>query len=64
MGKEKRIRARLAQIITVISAKAGIHSELDRANSLWVPAFAGTTEGCISATLMFPPNNNAMSLKK
>ena len=29
---------------SVIPAKAGIHSEVARADSLWIPAFAGMTE--------------------
>jgi len=33
----------------VVPAKAGIHTELIRANSLWIPAFAGTTEGDVPA---------------
>ena len=33
----------------VVPAKAGIHSEVGRANSLWIPAYAGMTEGCASA---------------
>ena len=36
--------------ISVVSAKAGIHKPLARANSLWIPAFAGTTE------VKFAPN--------
>jgi hypothetical protein len=40
------IQAGLAKIFSVIPAKAGIQSELDRAVSLWIPAFAGMTESC------------------
>ena len=29
----------------VVPAKAGIHREFARVTSLWIPAFAGTTEG-------------------
>jgi hypothetical protein len=39
----------------VIPAQAGIHSAVARSNSAWVPAFAGTTEGYASASLMFLP---------
>jgi len=44
VGKETRSR-KLSKNL-VVPAKAGIHSEVARANSLWVPAFAGTTGVC------------------
>jgi len=39
-----RIHADLAKTSPVIPAKAGIHSELDRAGAVWIPACAGMTE--------------------
>ena len=32
-------------MFSVVPAKAGTHSELARAYALWIPAFAGKTEG-------------------
>jgi hypothetical protein len=43
VGNEMRSRKFSKNL--VVPAKAGIHSEAARANSLWIPAFAGTTEG-------------------
>ena len=43
VGNEMRSRKFSKNL--VVPAKAGIHSEVARANSLWIPAFAGTTEG-------------------
>jgi hypothetical protein len=35
--------------ISVVPAKAGIHKPIAKADSLWIPAFAGTTEGITNA---------------
>jgi hypothetical protein len=43
--EETSVHAGLAKTSSVILAKAGIHSELDRADAVWIPAFAGMTEG-------------------
>jgi len=53
MGKETHSR-RFGKN-SVIPAKAGIHRESARATSLWIPAFAGMTEGCANAGLMSLP---------
>jgi hypothetical protein len=39
----------------VVPAKAGTHSEFAQAISLWIPAFAGMTEGYTTAVLMLLP---------
>jgi hypothetical protein len=40
-----RVIAGLTNAFSVVPAKAGTHSELDKADALWIPAFAGMTEG-------------------
>jgi hypothetical protein len=41
---EMHIYIGFAKTSTVVPAKAGTHSELDRADVLWIPAYAGMTE--------------------
>jgi len=38
---------------SVFPAKAGIHKPVAGADSLWIPAFAGTTEGLTKAPPIF-----------
>ncbi|MDR3480237.1 MAG: hypothetical protein P4L91_05930, partial [Burkholderiaceae bacterium] len=38
---------------SVVPAKAGIHKPVAKADSLWIPAFAGTTE-ILHIPLIFP----------
>ena len=57
-------RAGIPKIISVVPAKAGIHSELDRVNHLWVPAFAGMTEGILTSIyITIGPRNTRMNRK-
>ena len=50
---ETLVHAGSTKTVPVVPAKAGTHSELAQANALWIPAFAGMTEGSASVKLLF-----------